>query len=192
MALPEDKLSTTPVVDEFLGAASLPISPLVSFTDGGVALDDPSLGLMYQVWSAKIEDDKIILYASNRPETVLYEGLNLTAVSLAFDRNMRANYIYTEGGVTYLRWYDTSVNAMVTTTLGADYITPHIDMDDKRPEASDISDIILAYVRDGALCYRQQRDRYRIERVLDVEWVGIKKIGMSINYRFQFERVLPW
>jgi hypothetical protein len=54
------------------------------------------------------------------------------------------------------------------------------------------TDIILAYIRDNTLYYRQQRDRYGIERTLRTglfDSVKLRNIGMARNYRLYFELV---
>ena len=66
-------------------------------------------------------------------------------------------------------------------------------LDDKRQSATaqGNNDIILAYVRAGKLYYRQQRDRYEVEYLLAEEIPAkvLTRIGMSKNYRLQFEFV---
>ena len=48
--LPVDgELTSEPIPSGFFGAAALPFSRSISYADGGIAVGDPSAGLMYQV-----------------------------------------------------------------------------------------------------------------------------------------------
>jgi hypothetical protein len=92
-----------------------------------------------------------------------------------------------EAGQAKLQWFDTSVGEQVITFLDPDVVTPRVTLDDKRNRQSEIADVILAYVRLGGLYYRQQRDRFLIEYLLDAgPHTGINKIGMNKHFRLQF------
>lgn len=194
MALPDNQLSTEPAPGPFAGAAALPITQWVDYEDGGVALQDASGGLLHQVWTAQIErnkttgDDEIWVGAESVDKFLVHTGANITEVSLAFDRNMNLAIAYVRGGTAYLYWFDTTVPGYVTTTLGADVATPRVTHDDKRDGRGGSSDIILAYIKNGNLYYKQQRDRYETERLLQasVGSDGIIKVGMSRQNRLQF------
>lgn len=162
---------------------------MISYRDGGLALQDPSQGITGQVWRARIlNNTQILLSAPNYLEQVLQEGTAITDISIAFDQNMNLHYCWVDQGTTRLRWYDTTIGEMTTTSFGTGIVTPKLDMDDKRDFNTAGSDIIFAYVRSGALYYRQQRDRFETERLLDSgPWVGLERIGMGTGYRMQFE-----
>lgn len=191
--LPQNTLSTDPVNAVFLGGRSLPVRDLVDYEDGGIALQDASRGLLYQTWKAEvINGEKIILSAESGFKLTAIAGINITEVSFTFDQNMRPIIVYVEEGVAKLRWFDSAIAQFITTPY-PEIITPRLALDDKRSGQSAISDVIFAYLRNGNLYYRQQRDRYSIERLLasDVNSPGIIKIGMSRQYRLQFLMKVP-
>lgn len=184
--MPDNVLSTVPINAAFSGARALPVTRLVDYEDGGIAIQDPSRGSLYQRWRGRLIDDEIILDAPEvEPFTVL-SGPDLTELSFTFDQNMRPAVAYVQAGVAKLWWFDTVAGAQVTTTYpGA--ITPRVILDDKRFTQTSNSDVILAYVRDGALYYRQQRDRFQTEQLLDAgPHVGLVKIGFNVQLRLQY------
>lgn len=196
MALPQNQLSSVPLPGYFLGARAQVFPDYIDYADGGVGIQDPSLGLDYQVWTAEIVEDivedRIVLSAPTHPATTVYTGDDITEVSLAFDQNMNVCVAFVEAGVAKLLWYDTTVQDMVVTELGAGVTHPRVALDDNREFNRSGSDVILAYIKDGALCYRQQRDRYSIERQLSSgPWIALVRIGMGSTLRFQFQVVAP-
>lgn len=192
--LPEDTLSTEPVNSAFEGASALPITQWVDYEDGGIAIQDGTLGLLYQVWRAEIKRNKTtgldeIWIGAEKVDPFLHRtAADITEVSLSFDRNMNLALAYVESDVAYLYWFDTTIPGYRTTTLGADVKTPRVTHDDKRELQSQNSDVILAYLKNGNLYYRQQRDRYETERLLQasVNSPGLVKIGMNKQLRLQF------
>lgn len=196
MALPLNQLSSEPVPSFFVGARAQIFPDYIDYMDGGIGIQDPSLGLEYQVWTAEIikdiVEDNIMLSAPTYSAQSIYAGNDITGVSLAFDLNMQLCVAFIEAGITKLLWYDTSVAALVVTEIGPDITHPKVALDDLRGINSANADIILAYIKGGALYYRQQRDRYTIERQLDSgPWIALKRIGRGSNYRFQFQVVAP-
>lgn len=191
--LPNNRLSSTPVRSVFIGADAIDSTPDISYEDGGIALNDPSQGLLFQVWTAQIRNNgtQITIRADNHPESVLITGNDIREVSLAFDSNMRVNLVYLEGDITKLFWFDTSVGQMVTTEF-TDLFTPRLSTDDKRISQSSNRDIIFAYIKNGDLFFRQQRDRYEIEYLLAENPKGkFVKFGMNRQLRLQFLFELP-
>jgi hypothetical protein len=188
MALPDDTLSSTPVPGSFIGAAAQPITRAVDYEDGPSAIRDPVNGLNFQQWRARIfNNNQILVSAPNTPEYVFHSGPAITDVSIAFDQNANLYCVYVQQGTTYLYWFDTIANDNVTTNYGTTWVTPKITLDDKRATQNARSDVILTYVRDGKLYYRQQRDRFQIERLLDDgPIVGIEKFGKNDGYRLQW------
>lgn len=199
--LPNGTLSTIPVPARFSGARSLPITKTIDYEDGGIAFSDPSQGLLYQRWRARIVGEDVVFDAPTVAPVVVFSQPGVTEISFTFDQNMRPVIAFVAGGRGYLRWYDTAVGDQVVTPLATDVITPRVTLDDKRSMQSAISDIILAYKRGSNLYYRQQRDRFTIEydptadmpepertetRALIARSGGLIKIGMSRQLRLQF------
>ncbi|WP_444922937.1 hypothetical protein ACJJH9_12200 [Microbulbifer sp. DLAB2-AF] len=86
-----------------------------------------------------------------------------------------------------LYWYDSSQGAQITTDWPG-IVTPKVSLDDARSTQSAVSDVIFAYLKNGNLYHRLQRDRYGNEYLLasDVNSPGLIKIGMNWQFRFQF------
>lgn len=194
MALPDNTLSSRAVPARFSGARSGATSKTVDYEDGGIAIQDPSEGLLYQRWRARLfnagkDDAFVMLDAREVPEFVWLTVPRMTEISFSFDANMQPAVVYVADGRAYLNWYDSAIPGYTTTALATDAITPRVSLDDKRWLASNgyqLSDVILAYVRGGNLYYRQQRDRYTIERLLKTGVTPLIKIGLSRGLRLQF------
>lgn len=187
MALPNDKLSTDPAPAPFLYNDDKTVTRFVDYEMGGIALNDPSSGLTHQVWTASIEGNRIFLHPENGDKTLIYTGTGIvTDISISFDQNMRLTYAYVEDNDCYLYWYDNTVGDYTRTNFGR-LKTPRISLDDKRSESTGSSDIIFAYIKDAKLYYRQQRDRFGVERLLDDgPIIGLDRIGMNTVNRMQF------
>lgn len=191
--IPEESLTPEPLPSQWSGAATLSVDDLIDYEDGGIGIQDPSRGLLYQVWRARVLNDgrEIVIDSESTDPVVWYSGESITEVSLAFDRNMNPAVAFVESRVAKLNWYDSSAGQQVTTEFPG-IQNPRLTHDDKRPEQSANSDIIMAYLSGGNLCYRQQRDRYQIEHVLEEGVEGkLVKIGMSRQMMLQFEFELP-
>lgn len=184
--LPDNVLSTTSIPATFSGPRGLPVTKVVDYEYGGIALNDPSQGHLYQIWRTRLIGDEVLVDALEVPEFVLYTATGLSEINLTFDQNMRPILAFVKDGRAYLRWYDSDVGAQVITALATDVITPRVTLDDKRPLQSAVSDVILGYVRGGFLRTRIQRDRFTIEYTHAAVPAGLIKIGMSSQLRLQF------
>ena len=184
---PDNVLSSEVVKSPFLGAKSLQISRYIDYENGGITLNDPSQGLFYQIWRCRLLGNDVVIDATYVDESILYSDTGISEISFTFDQNMRPILAFVKDGFPYLRWYDSAVGHQVVTALDPTIITPRVSLDDKRSSQSSISDIILAYIRSGNLCWRLQRDRFLIEYIsLATLSPGLIKIGMNTKYRFQF------
>lgn len=190
--LPDNVLSSVPVRGNLTGARAMAVTRYIDYEDGGVALNDSSMGSQYQVWRARLIRNQVLLSAPNTPEFVLFQGSGISEISFTFDQNMRPVLAFVQAGQPKIWWYDPSSSGQVVTNLPASAITPRVILDDKRAQENSISDVILAYVRNGGLYYRQQRERYLIERLLASGITsGILRIGFSDQLRLQFMMEVP-
>jgi hypothetical protein len=173
------------------------LDPRRDWERGGVALNDPSQGLNVRDWA--VWTDGATVWVAPDPElspaVPLISGTGISEVSVAFDQSMQPSLAYVEQGTTKLWWFDTVANAMTTTTF-AGCRTPMLTLDDKRDIATTNgnSDIIFAYVREGLLCWRQQRDRYNVEYQLGAVPTANSRImgmGMSRGNRLQVKLSSP-
>lgn len=191
--LPENNLSHRPIYGAFLVPEKA--EPLVDFEWGGVDLLDTSQGLSVYIWKCYYRDNWICI----ENDVVQYQLINIKDVkqiSLSFDFNMHATIAYTVENLdksrsAFLYWYDSAQSAQITTEYGVDYLTPQVSLDDHRLHQSANADIIFAYLKNGNLYYRQQRDRFLIEYLLEegIDGSELTQIGMTTKNRFQFSYI---
>lgn len=180
--LPDNELSTNSVYASFLVPTR--VDPLIDYEWGGNDLNDESGGIQSKLWTGYYENGVIKVKADGVQHDLLTIA-GVSALSFAFDLNMRPTVTYVVNNNVYLWWFDTSVGAYTTTNFGSDLSTPQLSFDDHRQLFSINSDIIFAYIKADRLCIRIQRDRYQIEYDLG-EGQSLIQIGMMRNYRFGF------
>lgn len=183
--IPDNKLASEKVPAPYLNKRRVGL--LEDYEQGGVALQDPSQGLLYQTWHCFLEGNDIKAEAPNTVATTLLSAPDVEQVSLAFDQNMQPNVAYVSAGQAYWWWYDTTTQSHQTMTMASDVLTPRATLDDKRTPNLGNSDIIISYIRGTSLYYRQQRDRYATEYFLE-DNVGdaLIDIQMASNLRLQW------
>lgn len=189
--LPQQELSERTLPAPYLSPDGKPVEDLVDYELGGVALNDPSLGLRYQIWTCVYEAGTVRVFAPSVLPITLFSQLDIVKLVFTFDQNMRPFVAYTKlNGSIWYYWFDTSVDHQVTTQLvGADSVA--VTLDDKRNQERGTSDILLVYTKGNNLYFRAQRDRYIIEYVLaSTINATIVKLGMTTQNRVQF-RMLP-
>lgn len=192
MSLPGDIASSTAVVSALLPPdTSSRLDRLVDYELGGVAVGDASQGMQVRQWRVSIVGSDVCIapYPEGTPSTPLFDASNVTEVSLAFDQLMHPTVAFVQAGVTKLYWFDSFAAAQVTTSYpGAS--SPMVCLDDKRASqvVSGVTDVLFFYLIAGTVCYRQQRDRFLIERTLASSVHGatqITGVGMGTNGRVQ-------
>jgi predicted Rdx family selenoprotein len=195
MAIPEGRLSTTVVEGAFQPPENRVFYALISYERGPVAIEDTSLGLLYQDWTLTWNPSTGQLTAT--PETTGIPELSiivadLVSISFTFDQNARISFAYTTTVSSYLYWYDSALAQTVTTDLGADAITPALLLDDKRDMESAANDMLLWYTKaEGGGTYElfmlRQRDRFLTEYSMATGLTKqyIHNIGMSSELRLQ-------
>jgi hypothetical protein len=178
---------------------NIPVYYTTDYQLGGIGLSDASQGLQVQAWfleiSGPVSNNNIVISAPNTQPTILLSAPNVTEVSLSFDQNMRPAVAYVSQGNPYFWWFDTTIPGYTTISLGSTVTNPRCTTDDKRAREVNIgyTDIILAYINNNNLCFRQQRDRFTIERVLQANLnnlipnPSLIKIGMNSIERLQFQ-----
>lgn len=181
-----NSLSLAVVEGMFINGRHYPVTNSSDCESGGVAIQDPSEGLLYQVWKARLENDHVYISAENTPEYSIFSGSGITEISFSFDQNMRFTLAYVENGNAKLYWYDSTTQGMTITNFGSSVKNPRITLDDKRSTQSENSDIIMVYIKNMNLYYRQQRDRFSVEYLLKTGVSKLKKIGMNDKLRLQF------
>jgi hypothetical protein len=172
------------------------LKPYVPFgisniTIGPIGINDPSKELNNRFWATyfnpstndiELEDieNEITTIIINEPDGV-------TNIGLAFDQNANDVYAWITGlGELKLRWFDASLPGDAVLSLGqAQSVT--ITMDTKYFPSSADSDILIFYIRDEAIYYRIQRDKYATEYATPVIENAKTLIdsGTRRDYRFQ-------
>lgn len=189
--LPQNRASTLPIPGLSQPGDDARSVLLVDQELGGVAINDASQGLSVQLWTISYAGVNVTLTSQSGSSSVLFSAAAITELALSFDQNMRPTVAYRQGGNVFLRWWDTTEAAYVVTDFGPGF-SPRLCLDDRRPSQIGNSDVIFAYIRSGALYYRQQRDRYEVERMLRNELppsTRLKSVGMNRNWRLQFELI---
>jgi hypothetical protein len=191
--LPDDVLSSQVIQAAFLPPKDIrPPNYRIAYEIGGIALQDPSQGLLYQIWTAEIIGSDVVIYAEHVAQSLLFTAAGVTEISLTFDQNMNPFVAFIQDGQPKFWWFDTVVSQQIFSNLPAGSLSPRAVLDDKRPLQNGTSDIILAYVRDGYLFFRMQRDRYGIEYLLKAGIGGtVALLGMNDVWRLQFLMDIP-
>lgn len=198
--IPQNSISSPTLPAQFVSPGDIPIDATFAYELGGVALSDPSQGLMVQTWKVEIitrldgSGDAVISSATQSP-LVLFNLPAFTEISLAFDQNMKPFVAYVSQGNPGFWWFDATLPGTRFTALPVGSTTPRCTLDDKRPQeiAGGLSDIILTYILSGNLYFRAQRDRYTVEYLLypalntKVVNPQINKVCMNLQYRLQWE-----
>jgi hypothetical protein len=189
--IPEERLSTTLVYSALVVPNPQP-EFLVSRQLGGVGIQDPSQGLQVKIWTCALEGDNVVLYADDVAPVTIFTRADISQLSLAFDQNMRPFIAFVEAGVAKFYWYDSLIEDFRFSDLPAGSTFPRATLDDHRENQLDTSDIILAYIDDGNLYFRAQRDRFQTQYLLyadinlDLIAPQLVSIGMDLNWRLQF------
>lgn len=185
--LPDNTLSSTTIYAPFF--APVATKRLVDYELGGVALNDPSGGLSTQLWTARYVGGQIVVSDSTNTPAFTLTVAGVTKLSLAFDSNMKPTIAYETAAGGFLYWFDTFVNDNVTTAF-PDVRNPAVTLDERRQVLLNNADVIFAYQKaDGGLYYRQQRDRFATERLLQADTGDAKllAVGMNQQWRLQFK-----
>ncbi|MGR6502813.1 hypothetical protein [Shewanella sp. Koi 1] len=109
-----------------------------------------------------------------------------TAFSAAFDQLGKPLVFFDTGGELRLWWFDPVLAAHTTTVFGeGEY--PFTTFDIKYEISNSTSDVLLFYVRDGAIYYRMQRDRYVTEYSTPIisDATTIQQADIATDYRMQ-------
>lgn len=196
--LPTTAIRTT-ATDLVIGRVAPLKHPLrQAFTFGGVGVGDNSRGMYSFVWLAEVLDKNTIslrrvteVGSTTTPypfEETLYEGADITEVSVAFDQNMRPVVAFVEGGETKVRRYDSLAGSYVVDTYN-DAHSPRVALDGTAHTPLGETDIILSYIRNGVLYARIQRDNYLNEKTIQ-SGIGdgwfLRHAGMANNNTFQW------
>lgn len=164
------------------------------YEEGGIALNNTTAGLEYQLWtftfdatSAYVEAPTLLGFKHK-----LFDKPNIQSIRGCFDQNMNPFVAFMQGGQWQYWWYDTTIPGMTFSTLPATITSVACTLDDKRQINSTTSDILLFYTNNGNLYQRRQRDRYGTEILTRAGVNGtLVKVGMNGIQRLQIKMQAP-
>lgn len=169
---------------------------LTDYELGGVALQNPSQGLEYQVWKAYWDplDSTAYIHPKENPDTptALFVEHDVVELSFTFDQNMRWCAVTRKAdNSVQFRWYDSAIENYTLSSYSG-IASVRLCHDDKRgfQVQGNQSDIILTYVKASHVCWRIQRDRFGIEYTHSGLTVSatdrITHFGMNAKNRLQW------
>ena len=177
-------------------------TPYSDYEIGPIDLDDPSQGLLVQQWTMTVTET-----VPNVEWTVQIVGENGNShviatldeaplqVSFTFDQRAAYTLAWQNSAGVYLDWYDSSIQSRTIDLISADIRSPRVTLDDKRFLTSGDSDVLLFYISNDQICFRVQRERFGVERIIPDVLVGatdiLLRIGMTNKYRIQIEYGIP-
>ena len=186
---PDGGLSSKGIYGELINGKGMGYDKRLSYEIGGIALNDSSKGLLYQIWRGQLVDTTIILDVPDDPSIVPIDVMTVSGItefSFTFDQNMQPVIVYMADNFSSIYFYDGTVQSFVTIPIGDGIIAPRVFLDDKRPTAIVDSDVLLVYLRYENLYYRMQRDRYGIEYLLKKN-VGGSNILFGMNDKLRVQ-----
>lgn len=172
------------------------IPPVLPFsvndvTIGPILRSDSSQGLTAKFWGAYFNQSGSAVYIRDMSlgtDTFLFnEPESMKKIALAFDQNGNEVIAWiTLLDVLKIRYFDTTVDDYVSDSFGV-VSSLTLTMDMKYFPSSSESDVLLFYIRNGAIFSRVQRDKYLVERATPVTSGAIELVdsGMRTDYRFQ-------
>jgi hypothetical protein len=182
MAMPNNSLSQVVVRYTWKGAPQNDPTDLVDYEIGGVALNNTTQGLNYQLWTFEAINDTIYVSALNTSGRIqlLQVGGVIQEITGTFDQNMNPFLAYSYADQWHYWWFDPIVGHMVISDLPTAVTSCKVCLDDRRSWEVINSDILLFYTRNGNLYHRRQRDRYTAELLLR-ESVGGNLVRVDMN-----------
>lgn len=184
--IPGNAILEAPLVGVFLFPERAPYNPTRHVVLGGVAVGDPSQGRQVQQWEAVLSEGVINVKPVNSGAVLTLSAPGATTVALAFDSNMGVTLAWQAGTTSSIYYFNSLVGAYVTEVIPGT-TSCRLCVDDARDSYMAASDVIFSYVRAGALYWRQQRDRYAVERLVGATTKKIIRTGLSSANRLQFE-----
>jgi hypothetical protein len=184
--IPANTFTPVPVISNFLSPYDQPYQPLLQNVMGGLAIGDASLGRQVKIWTVAYTGTDITVKPIDGPIAFTLPALDVQSVSLAFDSNMALVIGWMTSVDAEIYYYDTLLAAYTTRT----FIGPtscRVVVDDARDFYTPQSDVIFSYTMAGNLYWRQQRDRYNIERLVGPTTKLLRKMAPNIENRLQFQ-----
>lgn len=188
MSIPLDTFTPVPVVLGFLPPLNEAYLPLYMRATGGVALGDGSQGREIQFFSIEYLAGSIVVKSQAGAIVFSMAVANITTLCLAFDSNMNVTICYTKADGSYLYFFN-AVSGLFETMFLAGANSCRVCVDKPTFFFNTNSDVLWTYSLAGVVYWRQQRDRYTIQRTVGPLTAGqtLRKVGPSLGNRLQIE-----
>ena len=196
MAILEERLSTAVAAGNYLSPDEYARPLLEDKELGPIFLGDPSQGSRYQDWHATYDPVLGNIWLTPAITGVAISALPapvlaISELSFAFEQSGNITVTYRTMGVVYLYYFDTNIAAYATIVI-PDAVSSMLTLDDKRETQESNSDVLLWYSKleldlSYSVHYRQQRERFITERVLQASGLPRYpwKLGMNDGLRVQ-------
>ena len=146
--LPNNKWSSSPVVAGLLYPRDSKESLLSASDYGPVAIQNTSQGLSTKVWKATYDTASGAVRLHDG--SLLFVEKDIKELDLTFNQTANPFVAYRVGANIKIYWYDTTTSSYTNKTIGLGD-QPFCYLDERRPEFSSKSDVILIYHRDGTV-----------------------------------------
>lgn len=184
--IPSNAFTATAQVDAFVPPVDDIYNPTTVRASGGIAIGDGSRGREVQFWTADYVAGAIVVTPALGGTGFTLTVAGVLTLSLAFDNAMRVVLGYMKDDGAYLYYYN-SLTPAFETLYYATATSCRVCVDDTAEFYNSASDVIFAYVAGGNLCWRQQRDRYAVERVIGPATGKLVRVGLNRGNRLQFQ-----
>ncbi len=184
--IPANAFTPTPNSSAFISPYNLAYTPLSQTVLGGTAIGDGAAGRQVKNWTATFTGSAIEVAAVGDAPSFTLAVTDVQSVSLAFDNNMGVVLAWMTTGGANLYYFNT-VTSSYTTEFFSGVTSCRVVVDDAREFNTANSDVIFGYTKAGSLYWRQQRDRYQIERLIGTTTKKLKRMGPNTLNRLQFE-----
>ena len=194
MAIPEDRLSTDPVIGDLYPPDDIGGGYTEDREKGPKGLNDTSEGTRYQNWYMLWEPstgDFVVTPEDVGVPSAVHNAALVTQCSFCFDNNAHVTIAYMADGLPYLWWYDTEIAGYTVTQLNTGAWFPMLTLDDKRPRQTAANDMMLYYTKQQPdltwnLYKLEQRERFLTEQLMQEDVFPIMyKLGMNNGFRVQ-------
>ncbi len=184
--IPSNSFTPTPLVSPFQYPYSDPYLPLSQNVLGGIAIGDASAGRQVRVWNVSYDGVNINVKPADDVVVFSLTTPGVLTVSLAFDNNMGLVIAWTTSTGANLYYYDT-LTLQYVTRFFINISSCRVCIDDANDFYSAESDVIFSYTLSNNLYWRQQRDRYDIERLIGATTNTLIRAAPNTGNRLQFE-----
>lgn len=184
--IPGGDFTAVPDVGTYMPPLNEPYQPLYQKVWGGVALNDGSQGRMVQYWIVEYDGSNINVYPEGGSVEFSLPQANVDSVSLGFDASMNPIIGWQYQTTANIYFYNGTVDEYQTLSITGT-TSSRVFLDDPRDFYEADSDVMIAYTKNNMLYYRQQRENYTVEREIGETFNLLRKAGLSLKNRLQFE-----